>query len=134
MLILCHNPLYMKKHLVSLIACLSIVLFSIPACQKDDNPAPKTNTQKISTSTWKFSTAFSGTTDVSAFINACIKDNVYTFAAVGTGSMDEGGTKCNGGDPQTVSFTWNFATNETILHVSTILFPGGSNDFTLVSI
>jgi hypothetical protein len=134
MLILCHNPLYMKKHIISLVACLAVVLFSIPACQKDNDPAPKTNTDRITTGTWKFSTAVSGSTDVSGFIQACIKDNIYTFVAAGTGTMDESTTKCNMADPQTVSFTWNFASGETVLHVSTVLFPGGSNDFTLVSI
>jgi hypothetical protein len=124
----------MKKHIVSLIACLAIVLVFIPACGKDDDPPQKTKTDHISTGTWKFSTAVSGTTNVAGFIQACIKDNIYTFAAVGTGTMDEGLTKCNAGDPQTVPFTWNFASGETVLHVSTVLFPGGSNDFTLVSV
>ncbi|HKB43322.1 MAG TPA: hypothetical protein VKC90_03000, partial [Chitinophagaceae bacterium] len=62
------------------------------------------------------------------------KDNIYTFVAAGTGTIDEGPSKCNVSDPQTNPFTWNFLSNETMLHISTVLFTGGSNDFTLVSL
>jgi len=117
--------------MISLFA-LTVIL---PACGKDDDDPPaKTKTELLATGSWKFSTATSMGTDVSSQIPACIRDNTYTFAAAGTGTLNEGATKCNGADPQTSNFTWNFATNETILHISAMLLPGGSNDFTLVSI
>ena len=55
------------------------------------------------------------------FLKACYKDNIVTFMLRGTGTADEGATKCNPGDPQTAAFTWSFQTSETVLFVSTRL-------------
>jgi hypothetical protein len=118
---------------ISLIAVCSF-LISFAACKKSDTPAPKTKTELIASGTWKFSNAKVGGTDVSAFLQSCQKDNTITFVAAGTGTADEGPTKCNSGDPQTTPFTWSFASGETQLTVSTVLFTGGSNTFTVVSI
>jgi len=125
----------MRKQLLQL-SFIALALIFISGCGKDkDDPAPaKTKTELISTGTWKFSSAKAGTTDVSGFLQVCQKDNIYTFVASGTGTINEGTTKCNAGDPQTSPFTWNFASGETILHISTTLFTGGGNDFTLVSL
>jgi Lipocalin-like domain len=127
----------MKKQIASLIVCSLTILFLLPACQKDDNnnpPTPKTKTQLISQSSWKFSTATVSGANASGYLQACQKDNIYTFVAAGTGTIDEGPSKCNSGDAQTNPFTWNFASSENMLHISTVLFTGGSNDFTLVSL
>lgn len=125
----------MKKQIASLLAILA-VLFLLPACQKDNNipSSSKTKTQLITQGTWKFSAATVNGADASGYLQACQKDNIYTFVAAGTGTIDEGASKCNGSDPQTNPFTWNFANSESILHISTVLFTGGSNDFTLVSL
>lgn len=88
----------------------------------------------ITQSTWKFSGATVGGVDASAFVQACQKDNILTFAAAGTGTLDEGATKCNAGDPQTTAFTWSFQASETQLFVSATLFTGGNSTFTLVSL
>jgi hypothetical protein len=126
---------FMKKHLSILFASALAIIVLFPACDKDDDDTPKTKTELLTTGSWKLSTATGpGGIDVAGFIAACIKDNTYTFAAAGTGNMDEAGAKCDPADPQTSSFTWNFASNETVLHVSTILLPGGNNDFNVVSI
>lgn len=101
---------------------------------KDDTPQQKTKTELISTGVWKFSTATVGGFNVSSQLQSCQKDNTMTFTSTGNGTVDEGGTKCNSGDPQTSPFTWNFASNETILHVSAIFFTGGSNDFNVLEI
>lgn len=129
----------MKKQIASFILCSLAILFFLPACQKEDDdnnntPAPKTKTQLISQGTWKFSAATVSGVDASGYLQACQKDNIYTFVAAGTGTIDEGPSKCNSGDAQTTPFTWNFLSNETMLHISTVLFSGGSNDFTLVSL
>jgi hypothetical protein len=113
---------------------LAFAILVTIGCNNDTPDNPKTKTELLTTGTWKFSTATSSGSDVSGFIQACIKDNIYTFVAAGTGTMDEGATKCNGGDPQTSPYTWNFASNETVIHVSSVLFPGGTNDFTLVTL
>jgi hypothetical protein len=111
----------------------SIILFA--ACKKDsDNNNQKTNTDLLVQGSWKFDNAMVGGSDVSSLIQGCQKDNTITFAAAGTGTLDEGATKCNSGDPQSNPFTWNFATNETVLHVSASLFTGGSSDFNIVTL
>ena len=126
----------MKKQTASLLTYLAAILFILSACQKDneDPPAQKTKTELISQASWKFSSATVSGVDASGYLQACQKDNIYTFVAAGTGTIDEGPSKCNSGDPQTSPFTWNFLSNETMIHISTVLFSGGSNDFTLVSL
>ena len=51
-----------------------------------------------------------------------------------SGNANEGATKCNASDPDNIPFTWNFASSETILHVSTALITSGSNDLVLESL
>jgi hypothetical protein len=119
--------------------CFAILFFS---CKKDKDSSgtpSKTKTELITQSTWKFSTATVGGSDVSSFLQSCQKDNILTFVkpvsgTTGDGSADEGATKCNSGDPQTNPFTWYFQSNETSIHISTVLFSGGSSDFNLVSV
>ncbi|HSU26912.1 MAG TPA: hypothetical protein VLJ68_00910 [Chitinophagaceae bacterium] len=110
---------------------LLIISFLFASCQKTPTVVV-TNTDRISASSWKFDHATSGGVDVTSSVPACLKDNVYVFNANGTGSVDESLSICS---PSTAgAMTWNFQTNETILHISAALFPGGANDFTLVSL
>jgi hypothetical protein len=126
----------MKKHLTYLVSTFVLVSFFFASCDKDDNTTttPKTKTELLTQSNWKFKSAFVGTTDYSSGLQACQKDNILTFSANGNGNLDEGAAKCNMGDPQNNPFTWNFQTSETELFISTILFTGGSKTFTLVSL
>lgn len=123
----------MKKQFPIVIACFISLL--VISCKKESNDPPaKTKTELITQASWKFSTATSGGTDISAFIATCQKDNILTFSASLNGIADEGATKCNAGDPQTNPFTWSFGAGETILNVSSTFFSGGSNVFTIVSL
>ena len=126
----------MQKKLILLSAIFSFSLLINSSCSKDDDDAPaaKTKTELITKTTWKFSDAKVGGGSVSAFLQTCQKDNILTFVAAGTGTADEGTTKCDAADPQTNPFTWSFQTNETVLFVSTPLFTGGSSTFTIVSL
>lgn len=127
----------MKKVLSLAFMSLLYISLTFVSCSKDDDdntPAPKTKTQLITQSTWRFSAATVGGSDVSAFLQACQKDNILTFASNGTGTVDEGPLKCNAGDPQTSPFTWNFLSNETQLFISTTLFAGGSSTFNIVTL
>jgi hypothetical protein len=109
------------------------ILFT--ACKKDsDNNKSKTKTDLLIQSSWKFDNVTVNGSDVSSVVQGCQKDNTLTFAAGGTGTLDEGATKCSSNDPQTSPFTWNFASNETVLHVSATLFTGGSSDFNIVGL
>ncbi|OSZ80840.1 hypothetical protein CAP36_06255 [Chitinophagaceae bacterium IBVUCB2] len=127
----------MQKRNFAIVICLSATIFLASCSKEDDNTTPpaKTKTELLTTGTWKFSTAFVGPNNVNAFLQGCQKDNIMTFTAAGlTGTLDEGLTKCNAGDPQTSPFTWSFASGETVLNISTPLFTGGSSTFTLVSL
>jgi hypothetical protein len=123
----------MKKQFLLASSTLVLVFLFLTGCEKESDPAPeKTNTELITQSSWKFDKATSGGADVSAFVPACWKDNIAVFASNGTGTLDESTNVCS---PSVAgSFMWEFQTNETILHLSAPLFPGGSNDFTLVSL
>lgn len=111
---------------------LLLCLFVVAACKKSSTA--KTNTELLAQTTWKFSAATVNGSDVSSFLQTCQKDNILTFQSNGNGDVDEGATKCNSNDPQSNSFTWNFLSNETMLHVSAILFTGGSSDFSLITL
>ena len=126
----------MKKQLLSLIPCLAISILLFTKCQKEDSPPPpsKTNTQRMTQSPWKFSAATVSGVNVSGSLQTCQKDNILTFITALTGSMDEGTSKCNSSDPQVNPFNWTFANNETIVHISAVLFTGGINDFNVVSL
>lgn len=125
----------MRKQLLLTSSILTIAFLIIIGCGKEKNPAPaKTKTQLLIQTSWKFSNATVGGTDVSAFLQTCQKDNILTFATAGTGTVAEGTTKCNAADPQTSPFTWSFQSSETILFISATLFTGGSSTFTLVSL
>lgn len=123
----------MKKHFTYLIAIYTLIMVAMPACDKDDDdPQPKTKTELITAGSWKFSSAtVAGFGDVSAFLQGCQKDNTALFVTGGTGTIDEGASKCNAGDPQTSSFTWNFLDSETKLFISAVLFTGGSTTSTI---
>lgn len=125
----------MKKHLRLLFALVAVNFFIFSSCNKnDDPPIVKTKTQLLSQSSWKFKGATANGSDASSYITACQKDNIYAFLATGAGTTDEGATKCNAADQQTTSFSWNFATNETVIQVSSAFFTNTSNDFTLMSL
>src|SRR3979490_1103963 len=116
----------MKKQSLWIITAFAFFVLAAPSCKKHTTPAQKTKTELITQASWKFDNAKVGGNDVSAFLQTCQKDNILYFSANGTGTVDEGATKCNSGDPQTNPFTWSFLSNETMLHVSATFFSGGS--------
>lgn len=127
----------MKKQVSLLIVFIAANFFIYSSCNKSDYnpPAPKTKTELITQSSWRFKSATASGTDVSNQdppFAPCRKDNIITFTSVGGGNVNEGLTSCSPSEATT--FTWNFANNETTLHISAVLFPGGNNDFTLVKL
>ncbi|MBI5857781.1 MAG: lipocalin family protein [Sphingobacteriales bacterium] len=122
----------MNKLITAIATGFIFILFI--ACNKDEDPVPKTKTELLTQSSWRFGAATLNGSDVSSQLQACQKDNIMTFAAAGTGTIDEGPTKCNSGDPQTNPFTWSFQSNETVLQMSAPIFSGGSNSSAIVTL
>lgn len=116
------------------ITFISILLAGVFQACKKSSSSSKSKTELITQTTWKFSAATANGNDASNYIDACQKDNIYTFVSTGTGNVDEGATKCDPGDPQTIPFNWNFASNETVLHLSTTFFSGAANDLTITTL
>ncbi len=115
---------------------LLLITFSwMASCSKGDNSgAPsKTKSELLVQSSWKFDHATAtGYGDVSSAIDACLKDNIATFASNGNLTVTEGANVCSTSYAGT--YTWTLQSGETVLHLSAPIFPGGSNDFTLVSV
>ncbi|HEY0434027.1 MAG TPA: lipocalin family protein [Chitinophagaceae bacterium] len=122
----------MKSIYTLCIACS--VLLTFAGCKKSSDSKPKTKTEIISQSSWKIDNAKVSGIDVTSSLDACEIDNILTFSSNGTGTLDEGATKCDASDPQSNPFSWNFASNETMLHISTVVISGGSSDFTIVTL
>ena len=57
-----------------------------------------------------------------------------TFAANGSGTSDEGLTKCNSADPQSIPFTWSFASNETLININGNAVAGKGGQYKIVSL
>lgn len=111
------------------LAVICFVSLSFSSCDKNDNPPPS-NTDHITRSSWKFSSAKAGGIDVTAQVPACFKDNTMVFVANGTGTISEGANVCVPASPAT--FTWTFQNNGTEINMSTPLVAGGSGVFTIV--
>jgi hypothetical protein len=118
----------MKKLLLP--ALLTTLIIS---CNKKGD-LPKTKTTLLTQFSWKFSAATVGGADASSAIEPCRKDNVLSFSANGTGTADEGAIKCNGTDPQTYAITWSFLSGETQIKILPLLFPTGSDTYTIITL
>lgn len=130
----------MKQALYTAIACLALVTFA--GCSKDDGGSSKSRTELITQSSWKYESAGidadrNGIVDSPlppGMIDPCEMDNLITFNANGSGLVDEGPTKCNGGSPQTVPFSWSLKDNEQTIVFSGMSFGGLNGDVKLKNI
>jgi hypothetical protein len=123
----------MKNKFLMLV--ISAVLFI--GCDKEDNDdnnnEPSAKTTLLVQQTWKFDNAGidinkDGVSDSplpAGILQACVTDNTLTFAAGGTGTMNEGTNICANAQ-QTTPFTWNFLSDETILNVNGSVLAGTS--------
>jgi hypothetical protein len=120
--------MYSMIRIILLTCCTAFIFF---ACKKDDKT--KTKAELLANGSWHV-TAYTvdppidwdgdGTdeSDVYPVIEPCIKDDHTTFFADGTGELNEGATKCNQNDPQTVPLTWDLDQTETHLTVQGVLY------------
>jgi|HubBroStandDraft_2_1064218.scaffolds.fasta_scaffold886970_1 hypothetical protein len=110
-------------------------------CNKKNNP-PKSNMTLITQAAWKYDTAGIGDDSSGVIVSppppglvkACEKDNIFYFNADGTGSEDEGPTKCDSTSPQTVAFTWSFNASQNAINSSDSLFAGIGGSITITSL
>ena len=115
-----------KSALVTIAAAFTL-LFS--ACQKDDDTNTETSGQEILTSGQWMVTAATANPPVTIggipFSNlylvapTCLKDNYYVFKTDGIAELNEGATKCNPTDPQTLSQTWSLSSDEKSITINT---------------
>jgi hypothetical protein len=116
---------------IAAIAFSSLVFTNCKKDKKDPEPepvvVPPTNSEKLTNKNFRLTAstvdpAFNdGTTlitDVYAQMDACEKDDILRFNTNGTGTNDEGATKCDPDDPQTESFNWVFSTDEKVITVT----------------
>jgi len=125
----------MKKNLLSLTTIIAFLFLIVTGCQSDpeDLPAPKTKTQLITTGSWQFDKAFSGSFDITTQVPACYKDNVVTFTNATNGTVTNT-VVCTPTDNTPATFTWSFQTSETVVALNAPLFPGGTGNFNLISL
>jgi hypothetical protein len=131
----------MKKPFLLLLTGLAVFCIIINSCSKS-NSTQKTKMQLLTQSTWKYDTAGidlngDGTIDAAfpaGYLLDCTKDNLLTFNTDSTGTADEGPTKCNTTDPQTVAFTWSFNSTQTDITSSTAIFNGVGGDIMITSL
>ena len=128
----------MKAYYFMLLCCVALATTN---CKKNNN-STKSKTELISSSSWKYESAGidadnngTGETPIpSGMLATCDTDNLLIFMANGTGTVDEGSTKCAAGDPQTTSFNWTFASNETEINISAVVFAGVSGGFKIITL
>jgi hypothetical protein len=119
---------------------LFVVLFAFAACKKDKEE--ETREKLLTSGRWQVSAMtidpgipFGGVTITdyynSTLYPACVKDDFVTFNANGTLVVDEGATKCDLSAPQTVSGTWTFNSDKTII---TTTIEGESSSVTILEL
>src|SRR5688500_4121499 len=124
---------------------LLLTALSFNSCSKDDNDDNNSGNASalITASSWKYSDSgldmnSDGIKEASLppgfTLSACETDNTITFKSDNTGWIDEGPTKCNATNPQTVPFTWTLKNNNTEISFSTALFAGINGDLKIIEL
>jgi Lipocalin-like domain len=131
----------MKISFFSLLSLGVLCALVFVNCNKKNNPQVS-NMTLITQAAWKYDTAGIGD-DSSGVIVAppppgvvkdCEKDNIFYFNTNGTGTEDEGATKCDSTSPQTVAFTWSFNGNQNAINSSDSLFAGIGGSISITSL
>ena len=132
----------MKRFAITTLALASLLA---TACTKDKEtpkPAPTTE-QMLSANTWHMTavTANPGlqsntgaiVTNIYPFIPSCTKDDTQQFVTGGQFRADEGVSKCDASDPQTVTGNWSTSKSGSDTSVN-IVVNGSTLQFKLVSL
>jgi hypothetical protein len=113
---------------------LSLIALSFFSCQKessndDESKSPAKRMELITKAPWIYHHAGldmngdnTGETAIpSGYLEDCDLDNIITLNADGSGTVDEGATKCDAGAPQSYPLTWEFKDNANVVTI-----PNGS--------
>jgi hypothetical protein len=111
---------------------LTLTVFSVililSSCKKDSD-SPKGASAILTSGKWQITASTSvfniagapQTVDIFSSLPSCTQDNYYIFNSDGTGTTDEGATKCDDSDPQTTSNgNWQLLNNDTQLQAGDI--------------
>jgi len=96
--------------------CLIIILAFLSSC-KDDEPT-LTRLELLTQKPWKLKTVAIFGFQASP-PESTQSDDTYTFNKDGSYLFDEGGSKEDPSDPQSVNGTWEFAENESVIKLNT---------------
>ena len=96
---------------------IALAAVAFAGCKKEDDDDSPSQTKKemLTSGSWIKTDVLLDGTSIWAMGDACSKDDFYTLKADGTGVSDEGPTKCDAADPQTIPVTWAFSSDETKL-------------------
>ncbi len=127
----------MKNAILTICVC-----FLFLSCKKDSSDSTgASKTELITKSSWKYDDAGAdldknGGIDISATsqLQPCQTDNTLTLNSTGTGTVDEGATKCDAATPQSLPVTWNFSNNESSLVLGGGGLLGISGQFKIVTL
>jgi hypothetical protein len=93
---------------------IPLLLILLIACKKQSGPGIS-KTDIISSGNWKLISysayTITGTTDVYSTYPDCRKDDYLHFNRDGSGEINEGPSKCNSADPQSLFIQWSFTNN-----------------------
>lgn len=111
----------MKKLLLSLL----LAPFLFTACKKDSKDGGTGGKSALEDANWKITAATATVMGIdqdlyaSGAIQDCMKDNTYTFNSDGTGTVEEGSTKCVSTDEQTrTGGSWELSSDNKQLTLS----------------
>ncbi|GGF07896.1 lipocalin family protein [Hymenobacter cavernae] len=133
----------MNKFSFTLCAILATTL-SLSSCDtnKDKEEAkPATKTEMLTDKTWMLSALTTNpartmngkqVTDLFPYVEDCTLDDVLSFSKPNVYHFEEGATKCSTNDPQSLTGSWAFQEDETVLATT---FPGYTgNTYNIVSL
>lgn len=110
----------MKNYALILLLAAATVITS---CSKDDDDnksggsggTTASNTSKLCNKNWKMTSLKLNGFETISSLDTCDLDDFIRFNTDNTYIEDEGATKCDPTDPQTLTGNWSWAANETKL-------------------
>ena len=120
----------MKKYNLPFLTLFFVLLLS-SSCSKSKN-STSSNDTNIKKGSWKIQAASADGTDILSLIPACVLDNEITFQAGGIGVVEEKSNVCTPSNES--NFLWSFKNNEAQLSMTASIIPGGTGDFTIVTL